>query len=49
MNIGRDLPQQRGRDIATCVKRNSGTATIRVPELLVRAALPDLYETVGLK
>jgi hypothetical protein len=49
MDIGRDLAQQRGRDIPTCVERNRGAATVRVPELLVRAALPDLRETVGLK
>ena len=48
-DVGRDLAQQRGRDVATRVEGNSGAATVGVPELLVRAALPDLAETVGLK
>jgi len=48
MDIGRDLAQKRGRDIATCVERDGGAATVRMPELLVRATLPELREAVGL-
>ena len=49
MDVGRDLAQKRGRDVTARVKRNSGAATVRVPELLVRTTLPDLCETVGLE
>ena len=49
MDIGRDLAQKRGRDIATCVERNGGTAAVGMTELLVRTTLTNLEETVGSK
>lgn len=40
-----DLAQQDWRDIATGMNGDSGGPAIRVPKLLVRAALPRLDET----
>ena len=37
-----DLAQEDRRDVAALVKRNSREPPIGVPELLVRASLPDL-------
>jgi hypothetical protein len=45
----RDLPQECWGNVATSVKRNCGSAAIRVPILLVGAALPNLCETKTLK
>lgn len=43
-NIGRDLSEERWRNVATAMERNRGGSPIEVPELLVRAALPNLEE-----
>ncbi len=40
-----DLAQQRRRDIAAPVNRNSGSPTVRVPKLLMRTPLPYLNKT----
>ena len=42
-------PKQRRRDIAAGVHRHRGHPAVCVPELLVRAALPDLHEPESLK
>ena len=49
MNIGCDLAQERGRDVAARVDWNSRATAVRMPELLVRTALPDLRKAVGLE
>lgn len=41
--------QQRGRDVSPLMKRGRGDTAIRVPELFVRAALPNLSEPKALE
>jgi hypothetical protein len=48
-NIGRDLAQQRRRDVATGVERNRRASPVWVAELLMRTTLPYFREPVLLK
>ena len=48
-DVLRNLPQQRGRDVASAVERNGRASTIRVAELFVRAFLPNLDEAQTLE
>ena len=43
-DVFRDLPEQDGRNVATLVKGNSGTTSVRVAELFVGADLADFRE-----
>ena len=42
--VARDLPQQRGRDVAPCMEWNGRHTAVRVAELLVRTSLADFGE-----
>lgn len=39
-----DQPEQAGRDVPANMEWNGGGAAVRVPKLLMRAALPDFSE-----
>jgi hypothetical protein len=45
-NVPRDLAEKRGRDISRAVEWHRRATAIRMTELLVRTALPDLGEPV---
>ena len=44
-NVFDDFAQKIRRDVASCVKRNGGDPTIRMPKLLVRSTLTNLSKT----
>jgi hypothetical protein len=46
VDIGSDLAQERRRNIAPLVKRNSRAATIWMAELLMGTPLPNFLESV---
>ena len=46
MDVPRDLAQKSRRDVSPTVEWDGRSATVRMPELLVRTTLPDLRETV---
>ncbi len=48
-DVPRDLTQQSGRNVAADMEGDSGHATIRVAELFVRTALPNLGEAKSLE
>ncbi len=48
-DVPRDLPEQRGRDVASCVERHRRDPTVFVPELLVRSTLANFDEAEALE
>ena len=48
-DVAGNLAQESRRDISARMNRHGGYATIRVPELLVRAALAKLAKTEALQ
>ena len=48
-NVGSDLPKKAWRYISTLVNGDRRGPAVGLPELLVRAALPDLGETECMK